>query len=157
MSAHDVDIAISRELLDGILRDATDAYPEECCGLLIGARRDDRIDVGRTRPARNCHPHDRRRRYEIDPQFAFDAFRQAHADGWSVVGFYHSHPDGTTAPSQTDRDESWHDMIYLIIGVREGRSTGVRAWSFDERRAAAECPIRVRDCPDRPDTAIIDP
>lgn len=110
----------------------------------MGTRLDDRVDVVRIQPGRNCHSGDRRRRYEIDPQFAFDAFRQAQVDGLAVVGFYHSHPDGTDSPSQTDRDESWPDMVYLIAAVPNRLPKDCRAWRFDGNGETTECPVFVQ-------------
>ena len=64
----------------------------------------------------------------VDPQTAFEAFRDARTCGKQVLGFYHSHPDGTSAPSAYDRETVWPCKSYLIVAVAEAHVVGVRAW-----------------------------
>lgn len=133
-------LLIDRSLLESIEESARLSIPEECCGLLIGRRDGDVHTVERVRPARNVWAGDRRRRYEIDPQVAFDTLREARTAGSEVVGFFHSHPDGTDQPSQYDVETAWQRKSYLIVTVTRGHVTGVRSWRLapDGRRMVPE-------------------
>jgi len=52
----------------------------------------------------------------------------SHKDANQIVGFYHSHPSGSAAPSPLDRRLAWPAMVYLILAIRHGRVTRVMAW-----------------------------
>jgi proteasome lid subunit RPN8/RPN11 len=120
-------VAISRALLDEI-RALAAARDDEVCGLLLG--RADRIEA--IRPAANVAP-DPSRHFEIDPAMLIAAHRQARAGGPAVIGHYHSHPSGVTAPSATDAACAAPDgSLWLIVAGEEatlwraGRGTAVK-------------------------------
>jgi proteasome lid subunit RPN8/RPN11 len=57
-------------------------------------------------------------RFLIDPKDHFAALRRARAQGLDVVGFYHSHPWSSSAPSSRDLEEaSYRRHLYLIVGL----------------------------------------
>ncbi len=111
---------------------AIDAYPEEACGILIGRDSGGVRTVERVVVTGNLADRNRGRRYEIDPQRVFESQRQAREEGLVVIGFFHSHPDGTTTPSARDAEAAWVDRSYPIVGVAGGsdgvRVTGFRSW-----------------------------
>ncbi len=129
-------IHIAAPLIGSIRESALASTPEECCGILIGSIAGEDHHVDRVVAARNTWDGDRTRRYEIDSQTAFDAIREATAAGRSVVGFYHSHPDGSDQPSSHDLETAWPRMSYVIVTVREGAVTAVRSWRLDRHGRA---------------------
>lgn len=128
-------IHIGPALLRSIVESATASMPHECCGILLGRVADEHVVVECVRPADNVWPGDRRRRFEIDPHAVFEALRTARHGGPQVVGFYHSHPDGSFRPSRFDRELAWPEKAYLIVGIGKPDSpssrqnvTGIRCW-----------------------------
>jgi len=116
-------IAITRSLLATICRNAEAAYPDECCGLLLG-REDGAggIEISRIVPSANLAA-DRRRRFEIDPALYFTLMRAPPGAAERLVGLYHSHPDGPAVPSAHDAAAAWEaGWIWLIVPVARGRS-----------------------------------
>ncbi len=104
-------IAIDGQAIATMLAEARAAFPDECCGLLLG--RDGRIEEAR--PARNVHPEPATR-FEIDPHALIAAHRAERTDGPRVCGYYHSHPEGAAEPSAVDRARAAGDrMIWAII------------------------------------------
>lgn len=100
---------------DDMLAHADRAFPEECCGLLLG----EAGTITAAVPARNVHPVPATH-FEIDPAALIAAHRDARGGGPQVLGYYHSHPHGPPAPSNTDRAEASGDgRLWAIIG--EGR------------------------------------
>jgi len=99
-------------LWDELLRHATEAAPQECCGLLLGRPG----CILETAPAPNVAA-DPIRRFEVDPKAHFDAIRRARATGLDLIGAYHSHPDGAPVPSETDRSEAVEDEEFLHVIV----------------------------------------
>lgn len=116
---------------------AESCWPEECCGILIGRRIGDFSVVDAVQPAANVAKGDRTRRYEIDPQTVFDALRTAKETGQQVLGFYHSHPDGSAVLSATDAEAVWFGRVYLIVVMTDGRAVGMRGWMVPEAGLAA--------------------
>ena len=96
---------------------ARQAYPHECCGILIG-RIDDSITVSDIRKANNlvtgaqnrCH-------FEMDPMFLYQVEREIERSGLEIVGFYHSHPDCKAVPSEQDLHYMIPGLVYAILSV----------------------------------------
>ena len=110
-------VVFSRAVHAGIAQHARDAYPEECCGILLGQRADGQSVLSRVVPAENITDGDRRRSYQIDWRTLLDTFRRARGTDEAVLGFYHSHPDGSTAPSRRDAIDAWIDHFYVLIPI----------------------------------------
>lgn len=114
---------------------AADAWPEECCGLLVGTRGDGAVRVVRAAPSPN-RAADRRRRFEIEPQIWFDLQRALAGTGTAIVGCYHSHPDGPPEPSPRDLADAWEPgFAWLVIATAAGRVRATAAWLFEEDAA----------------------
>ncbi len=82
---------------------AREAFPEECCGFLLGHVSEPRR-VEEAKRAKNVAVADRTRRYEIDPLELLHADDDARTRGLDLVGIYHSHPNHPAAPSEFDGD-----------------------------------------------------
>ncbi len=121
-------VRIGPTLFSSIVEHALADAPLECCGLLLGIIHADTVMIERVQPAINVHPSDRTQAYEIEPTVTFSALRSGMNGGLSLVGFYHSHPDGSTAPSSVDLAGAWQEKLYLILGVRNGEVVGATAW-----------------------------
>ena len=116
------------------------AYPEECCGLLVGRdAADGRIVVTRIVESRNVRTDRARDRFEIDPQVRITIEREWRASAERVVGHYHSHPDHPARPSATDLELAFEpSLVWLIVGVADGRVGELNAFRLDEARGAFE-------------------
>ena len=108
-------LEVTRGVLATLRDEAQRAHPLECCGLLLGHGQ--RIDSAQ--PTANVHA-DPARCFEIDPEALIAAHRAARAGGPQVLGYYHSHPNGSADPSLTDRAMASGDgRIWAIIGEPE--------------------------------------
>lgn len=114
---------------------AASTYPEECCGFLLGVADADggEVHVHRVLPARNEHPDRRDCRYLIAPETVLAARREARSLGLEVVGYYHSHTDGSAEPSAHDLRDAWPATSYLIVPVEDGVAGTPRSWRLDPR------------------------
>lgn len=113
-----------------IERHAEAAYPEECCGVLIGRPLSDQHGhlVEQVLPARNDREEGRDRRFVISPEIVLAAHKQARAKGREVIGYYHSHPDHPARPSAHDREHARPGVSYLIVSVERGKAAEVKSW-----------------------------
>jgi len=107
-----------------IEREASNAFPRECCGLLEGERNGDAIRIVGLHPARNLSAESDR--FEIDPADHFAAIRTARANGQEIIGCYHSHPNGRAEPSARDADGAWAEGFIWLIAAVSGNAVPVR-------------------------------
>jgi proteasome lid subunit RPN8/RPN11 len=122
--------------LEAIARLAARAYPQECCGLLVG-RRDGGWRIRRLVETAN-RAADPRRTFEVDPAThiallrALRAAREEQPEG--ILGNFHSHPDAPAVPSARDlaaaRDAGQQDAVWLIASASAEGTTEIAAWLF---------------------------
>jgi proteasome lid subunit RPN8/RPN11 len=132
---------------------AESAYPEECCGILLGKiigndkivieaiatinawdepasedfKQIDDLDSAKRRLGqRTSHS-----RYLIPPQAIFAAQKQARSQQLEIIGFFHSHPDAPAIPSECDRSLAWEIYSYPIVSVIQGKVESIESWVLD--------------------------
>ncbi len=109
-------MTIARRALEAIERHALDDAPLECCGLLVGS-------PGHVQEAiRSRNALASRTRFLVHPEDHFSAIRSARLSGAMVVGAYHSHPETSPSPSQTDVADSEGDpqLMWVIVSLQHG-------------------------------------
>lgn len=117
---------IRQDAYDRIVAHAKEEIPNECCGLLIGTPAFIH-DVVRARNVRRSPT-----KFQVEPADHFAAIRKARAAGFAVVGAYHSHPNGPSGPSETDRLRlNDPTMVHVIVSLAHGTRT-VRAFRFND-------------------------
>ena len=136
-------LEISREHLKEIGQHGARAYPNECCGALLG------VLNGDTKQVRALLALDNRREGEAARTrflVTADDFRwaekQARQQGLEVVGWYHSHPDHPARPSEFDREHAlpWYSYIVVHVARRaDGEAGGepqeATSWVLAEDRS----------------------
>jgi proteasome lid subunit RPN8/RPN11 len=127
-------IVIAPEDLQAIGRHGESTFPEECCGFLIGQVRGETTVVKSLLPVDNERPDSRHNRYVIEPETVLSAHKAARGAGFDVVGYYHSHPDHPSRPSDFDREHAWPGLSYLIVSVMKGRAEDARSWRLADDR-----------------------
>ncbi|HEY6121560.1 MAG TPA: M67 family metallopeptidase [Pyrinomonadaceae bacterium] len=115
-------------------------YPHECCGLLLGRFDQDGLKVTcETYIISNAREEAaKRNRFLITPDEMLRGERYAARKKLEVVGFYHSHPDHPSAPSEYDRDHAWPIFSYIILSVQSGQAADIRCWTLKPDRSAFE-------------------
>lgn len=121
-------LCISQTDLDRLLEEARTALPQECCGLLIGRRDGGDTHVDRIIPAGNIAESDRSKNYQIDWPTLFQTIRRTRNDKDGIIGFYHSHPDGSAEPSTSDTESAWIDHSYIIVATGKDAPSAPMCW-----------------------------
>lgn len=124
-------IRLNRALLDALAREAATAYPNECCGLLVG--RKDGMDwlTEEVVPSANLSD-DPATSFEVDTALRLRLQKELRGSARRVIGHYHSHPDGAAEPSARDRARAWEaDMVWLIVAVEAGVPGAIEAYLFE--------------------------
>ena len=120
-------VMIASQLMAALLAVAAETPDEEVCGLLFG--RPERIEAAE-RTANIAD--DPSRAFEIEPAALFMAIRLERQGGPSLIGHYHSHPNGSAEPSPRDLAASEPGRLWLIIGGGVARLWLAEADAFKE-------------------------
>jgi proteasome lid subunit RPN8/RPN11 len=123
-------------LLERIREHGRTAYPQECCGLLLGRANGSGKSVVELRPLENAREDSRHNRYLISPRDLLEAEKEARKLGLDVIGVYHSHPDHPARPSEFDREHAFPWYSYIIVSVTEGSPAELASWTLREDRSA---------------------
>lgn len=92
-------------------------YPFEVCGLLIS----DGNDIVDSYEVRNTTDGNKLTTYAIDPLDLIRVDDFAEERGLEVIGNYHSHPNHSSTPSETDRKSAVKNWIYAIIALDKSK------------------------------------
>jgi len=135
-------LALGAEWEKAIRAEGEKAYPNECCGIMLGKVEDvvksgDGNSSGVMRTVAGIIPIENSReeaeqyhRFEIQPEDLMLAELAARKEGRDVLGFYHSHPDHPAEPSDFDREHALPFYSYIIESVEKGRTVNVRSWEL---------------------------
>ncbi|MDR2134394.1 MAG: M67 family metallopeptidase, partial [Treponema sp.] len=123
-------IKLSAPWHNAIRSEGEKAYPNECCGILLGAiSDDDRRVVEDIIPIDNAREAEEQyHRFRIEPEDFLRAEKEAAARGRDVLGFYHSHPDHPARPSGYDRDNAVPFYSYVIVSVEKALAEALTSW-----------------------------
>ncbi len=121
---------------------AEEAYPRECCGLLVGHSDGGDFTVTRVEPSANVEPTGAPDRFEIDPTLRIRLQRKLRGGPDAILGHYHSHPDHEPSPSDTDRAMAYEpEMVWLITAVAAGVAGASRAFIIGHGGAVTELEV----------------
>jgi proteasome lid subunit RPN8/RPN11 len=106
---------------------ARQAYPKECCGMMVG----DGPSVFRAIPCNNVFQGDQKDRFQIDTREINRVQNEAESAGHSLIGFFHSHPDEDAYFSATDLKNAspWH--AHVVLSIRQGEFKRAKAFRVD--------------------------
>jgi proteasome lid subunit RPN8/RPN11 len=142
-----LEVGISAELAEKIREHGVDTYPYECCGALLGKDQEsaagpdaDALGLRNSREVLSLFPLVNRRddsprnRFSVTADDVREAEKAARAQGFDVIGWYHSHPDHPARPSEYDRDHAWPWYSYIIVSVHTGVPQDITSWRLKDDR-----------------------
>ena len=130
-------LEITGEQVEAIQQHGARAYPNECCGALLGAvKGDGGKSVKALLPLDNRREGEAARtRFLVTAEDYRFAEARAREQGFDILGFYHSHPDHSARPSQFDREHAFPWYSYIIVQVEQGRPREATSWVLAEDRS----------------------
>jgi proteasome lid subunit RPN8/RPN11 len=120
-------IRIEDQPWEVMLSHASEAYPDECCGAMLGAADGDKV-VRMALPMENVSQGPKRSRYELRPEDLLGAEKRARQEGMDLIGIYHSHPDCDAYFSETDLKNSCPWYSFVVLSVRGGGFDHANCW-----------------------------
>jgi proteasome lid subunit RPN8/RPN11 len=130
-------IVFTPEQYKKIQDEGVGAYPNECCGAMLGR---DVVENGETKriverlePLANAFSADEQyHRFSLDGRDLMRLEKLAGDAKLSVLGFYHSHPDHPAKPSEYDRAHAWPFYSYVIVAIAKKEPAAMTSWLLDE-------------------------
>jgi proteasome lid subunit RPN8/RPN11 len=139
-------IALPADLEARVRAHAEAAFPNECCGVLLGRATfgaeplSDRREVtDLTEMANSKEAAEQYHRFVIEPADYLKAERDAARRGLDLLGFYHSHPEDVARPSEFDRAHALPNLSYIVVAVEDTgdgpKSTDLTSWELAQDRS----------------------
>ena len=112
---------------------AKEHLPEESCGLLAGTKDGDVRVVKKVYYLTNIdHTNEH---FSMDPKEQLKAIKDARANGYKIIGNFHSHPESPSRPSEEDKRLAFDPAIeYLILSLMEEGNPVLKAFGIDKEK-----------------------
>ena len=126
-------IYIKKEDYEEIIAYAKAGLPNEACGLLGGTvdgkdRRIEKVYYLTNIDASREH-------FSMDPKEQLAALKDARANGYKIIGNFHSHPESPSRPSEEDKRLAFDPAIeYLILSLMEEGNPVLKAFGIDKEK-----------------------
>ncbi len=129
-------LKLTRNLEAEIRSAGESAYPNECCGILLGTLDEKGGKTVRSlRPVVNSREEEEQyHRFLITEDDMVLAELEARKSNLDIIGFYHSHPDHPAEPSGYDHDHALPFYSYVILSVRKGKADLLTSWLLENSR-----------------------
>jgi proteasome lid subunit RPN8/RPN11 len=126
-------IQIDKGFFDEMLAHGLASFPNEACGLLAGKE---------GRPVKffpmtnfDASPAT----YRLEPREQLRVFEEMDAEGWELLGIFHTHTHSEAAPSDTDRKQAFYpEAVHLVMSLSDRSRPVLRAFRIDEERVTEE-------------------
>ena len=138
-------MVIHLELADyvAMVRHARALAPVEDCGLLAGTVDGEHRTVKKVFYLTNTdHSAEH---FSLDPQEQFTAGKERRAQGWQLLGNWHSHPATPARPSEEDKRLAYDSRAsYFILSLAGGEPV-LHSYHIDQSKQAAKEDLRIGD------------
>jgi proteasome lid subunit RPN8/RPN11 len=129
-------IELDTALQNRIFEQMEATYPNEGGGFLLGKIDGDSVTIHDITQVGNVFATEEQyHRYAMRPQDWMRMEDEAEARGFSLVGYYHSHPDSPAIPSIYDRDHALPNFVYIITSVQDGKAVDMQVWRLRPDRS----------------------
>ncbi len=130
-------LKISAGMLEEIRQHGRRAYPNECCGAMLGE-----VTESGDKVVRELFSLDNRRegqaartRFLVTADDYRVLEKAAREKKLEILGFYHSHPDHPARPSEFDREHALPWYSYIVVRVAGGEPQEATNWALAEDRS----------------------
>lgn len=135
-------IYIAKSDYEAILNHAVKNLPEEACGLLGGTVDKSDKYVKRVYLLENTdHSNEH---FTMSPQAQLASIKDMRANGWTLLGNWHSHPESPSRPSEEDKRLAMDSKLrYLILSLEDRESPVLNAFIIDKEKNVSKEEINV--------------
>lgn len=124
---------MSKEDYDIILEHCKKGLPNEACGLLGGVKEDGKKYIKKVYLLTNIDQSNEH--FSMDPKEQLAAVKDMRANGYVLIGNFHSHPESPSRPSEEDKRLAYDSKVnYLILSLMEPDNPVLNAFIIDEHK-----------------------
>ncbi|MEO8660664.1 MAG: M67 family metallopeptidase [Bryobacteraceae bacterium] len=133
-------IKIESDAWQVMVAHARSAFPNECCGAMLGSSDGETKSVKVAVPLENAFEGSQAARYDIRPEDLLAADREARRQGLDLIGIFHSHPDCDAYFSETDLKNSCPWYSFVVLSIKKGEFDHAASFlpDFEQTAAAKE-------------------
>ena len=131
-------IILSKTQLNEIQLHGKEAYPEECCGAMLGKvnSNNEKVTEKIFRIENNWENvsgtiETKNRRFAITAEDYKKLELEAKNLNLTLLGFYHTHPDHPAEPSGTDLSYAWPFFSYIIQSIKNRNADVINSFELD--------------------------
>ncbi len=122
-------IILTKNQKEELIRHAENAAPNESCALLFGSQDGDKVAVSDIFLTENTDKS--LTRFAISNEDLLEGYQHAERNGLDVVGIFHSHPHSEAVPSDTDmRFMQINPVVWVIFS---NKFAELRAYFLETR------------------------
>lgn len=116
-----------------ILEFCKEGLPNESCGLLGGIKEGDVKTIEKVYLLTNIDASNEH--FSMDPKEQFAAVKDMRANGYQLLGNFHSHPESPSRPSEEDKRLAFDPKInYLILSLMDMENPVLNAFVIDAEK-----------------------
>ena len=126
-------ITMSKNDYEIILKHARENLPEEACGLIAGKKDGNNKSIEKVYCLTNIdHSNEH---FSLDPKEQLAAVKDMRANGYQLLGNFHSHPESPSRPSEEDKRLAYDSKVnYLILSLMDLENPVFNAFVIDEEK-----------------------
>jgi len=150
------DILLSQATLNEISRHSQEAFPEECCGIIVSNGEQDHVlrlkNMQNARHAQDpdAFPRNATIAYSMDELELESRIVETQKIGFRLKAFYHSHPKHEAYFSAEDRagatpfgEPTYPEAAQIVVSVFDTVIKDIKAFAWsDDRNDFVDLPIR---------------
>ena len=116
-----------------ILSHCVEGLPNEACGLIGGVKEDGKKYIKKVYLLTNIDASNEH--FSMDPKEQLEAVKDMRANGYELLGNFHSHPESPSRPSEEDKRLAYDSKEnYLILSLMEQDNPVLKAFNIDEEK-----------------------
>ena len=124
---------LKKEDYEKILAHCKEGLPNEACGLIGGTIEGDKRSIQKVYLLTNIDQSNEH--FSMDPKEQLKAIKDARANGYKIIGNFHSHPESPSRPSEEDKRLAFDPAIeYLILSLMEEGNPVLKAFGIDKEK-----------------------
>ncbi len=127
-----IQLSMAKEDYEKILAHCRAGLPDESCGLLAGSIDGEKKVIEKVYLLTNIdHSNEH---FSMDPKEQLAAVKDARANGYVMIGNFHSHPESPSRPSEEDKRLAYDSAAeYLILSLAEEEPV-LKAFGIDSEK-----------------------
>ncbi len=116
-----------------ILSHCEAGLPNEACGLIGGVKEDGKKYIKKVYLLTNIDASNEH--FSMDPKEQLAAVKDMRANGYELLGNFHSHPESPSRPSEEDKRLAYDPKVnYLILSLMERENPVLKAFNIDTEK-----------------------